>query len=273
MQDIRFTDLSEGYAIVPLRGGQKNTVHGVTILVSNRVFPHFLNQHLAPVNQDVIDHIAHRFAVNFTPFTDSQDAAKKGLGFNQGIRLSCPVISDWTRRTQIHVLFQQSRKVPRRGWPGYAFVLNMNWLLRSLQSLEYPAWTGEGTRQLFTVHTGFSGGFVDTAFPITATVSRSCHQMLTNMDKTALAKAEQALTEARRWYHPKIPDGMAQIKACESGLLHLQSEPWCMTDDSNGEPGYKLYSTNVDDPVGQIVLFAGIAGVWEEIRKRQAPSA
>lgn len=273
MQDIRFDDLPEGYAIVPMRGGQKNTVHGLTVLVNNNVFPYFLDQHLAPANQDVIDNVAPRFAVKFVPFTDCQDAAKRGFGFNRGIRLSHPVTGDWTHHTRIHVLFQNARKSPGKGWSGYSFVLNMNWLLQSLQSMKYPDWSGEGVRQLFAISNGFAGGFVDTTFPITATIGQACHQTLVLTGSMRFTKAEHALTEARRWYHPLTPYGMAQIGIGKSGLLHLRCEPWRMTDDSTGEPGYRLYSDNVDDPVGQIVLLVGIAGVWEELRKRQAPSS
>gem|GEM_PF-6364596 len=42
MQDIRFTNIAEGYTIVPLRGGNRNIIHGVTILVNQNVFPYFL---------------------------------------------------------------------------------------------------------------------------------------------------------------------------------------------------------------------------------------
>lgn len=276
MQHINFldvSDLSEGYALVPLRGGQKNTVHGLTLLVNNAVFPYFLEQCLVSPNQNVISHVAPRFAVGFTAFTDCQGAARQGFGFNQGIRLGRTICGDWTSYAQIHVLFQQARRIPGLGWPGYAFVLNMNWLLDSLQAMEYPEWSGEGARQSFAIYTGFSDGFIDAAFPVTATVSRTCAQIFDGIMPKSFERANDAIADTLNWFHGPRNHNLMSVRAGKKGTLNIHQEPYSLGANPNDVElgtGYSMYSDNINDPVGQIVLLAGIAGVWEELRNCQA---
>lgn len=272
MQDIRFDDVAQGYIIVPLRGGQRNTTHGVTILVNNALFPYFLEQHLAPADKDVIDYVAPRFAVGFTPFTDCLSARKKGFGFNQGIRLGRVANSDGASHTQIRVLFQHARTLPGWGWPGYSFVLNMNWLLRSLQGIEYPKWTNEGIPQLFAIHTGFSGGLVDTAFPITVTVGKTCARLLSDVTPKSFAGAADAMADTLDWFWGPQRHNLMQVRAGRNGALHVHQEPHSLVinpDEVQPGSGYKMYSSDTDDPVGQIVLLIGLAGVWEKLNSNK----
>lgn len=253
-------------------GGQKNSVQGLTFLVNTHVFPYFLEQNLVPVNRDVID-IVPRHAVRFTPFIDCADAAHQGFGFNQGIRLGRPITGDWANHAQIHVLFQQARKLPRWGWPGYSFILNVNWILRSLQQADYPAWDRERERQLFTLITGFSGGIYDYNFPVTITVGQATATTLCGTTPRSFWKAEEAIADTLDWFRGPVSHNLMSVRAGRNGTLRIQQEPYSLGVDPNQvEPGhgYQLFSDNVQDPVGQIVLLVGLAAVWEELRQRQA---
>ncbi len=276
MQDIRQTGLCEGYRIVPLRGGQRNSIQGVTFLVNNHVFPYFLEQSLAPVNTDVVDIVAPRYAVGFTPFTDCSDASSRGFGFGQGIRLGPLMTRDWVSHTQVHVLFQKARTMRRLGWPGYSFVLNVNWILRSLQQADYPAWDGERAQQLFALMTGFSGGIDDSNFPVTVTVGQTAAAILRDIAPNSFSKAEQVIADVLDWFRGPQAHNLMSVRAGRNGTLRIDQEPYSLgLDPSRVEPGagYQIFSDNVQDPVGQIVLLVGLASIWEELARCSVTTA
>lgn len=276
MQDIRSTNLAEMYTIVPLRGGGKRAVQGLTILVNSAVFPYFLEQHLAPVHADVVAHVSPRYGVRFTPFTDCATAARQGFGFQRGIRLGRVQNGDGTSHTQIHVLFQRARKIPRWGWPGYPFVLNMHWLLQSLLGMDDSSHITDGQSQLFTIQTGFSGGLDYTGFPVTVTVSQTCASILSYIVPKSFEMANDAIADALDWFRGPQDHNLMQVRAGRNGTLSIHQEPYALSVnpmDVNLGEGYRLYSDNVSDPVGQIVLLVGLASVWEELRKRQSTTA
>ena len=276
MQDIRSADLEEAYALVPLRGGWRRTVQGLTILVNNGPVPYCLEQHLAPVHADVVAHVSPRYGVRFTPFTDCAAATRQGFGFQRGIRLGRVKNGDGSSHTQIHLLFQRAREIPHWGWPGYPFVLNMHWLLQSLQGIEPLAWKDEGARQLFMIQTGFSGGFDDTGFPVTVTVGQTCASILNDIMPKSFERANDAIADTFDWFRRPQGHNLMRVRTGKKGTLSIRQEPYDLSvnpaDVKIGE-GYRLYSDNVGDPVGQIVLLVGLAQVWEELRERQPTTA
>jgi|GEM_PF-7069179 len=149
----------------------------------------------------------------------------------------------------------------------------MNWLLRSLQDIPYPEWTGEGARQLFAVHTGFSSGPTETAFPVTATISQACARILCDIMPRSFARADDAIADTLNWFHGVRSHNLMQVRAARNGTLSIRQEQYSIginPDSVQSGSGYQIYSENTNDLVGQIILLIRIASVWEELRGLQS---
>ena len=258
MQNIRYTDLPEGFALVPYRSRRTGRVQGVTIVIQHRVLLPHLTDILLPYQKNADE--AH----SFTPFTSDASAIRHGFGFKRGIRLGRTTVTDTTGNTEIHVLF---RREYRR---GLSFVRNIDWLLRSLQERKYPTWMEKHEPcQLFSIQTGFTASGYHVGFPVTVTVSPNAVRLLAAKSSRTFDTAD-AIADTLDWFHGSRSHNMMSVRAGRNGTLNIHQEPYSLginPDHVKPDAGYKMYSDGTDDPVGQIVLLVGLAAVWEELRR------